>query len=549
MTTSKEPLWWQRGVVYQIYPRSFQDSNGDGIGDLAGVIDRLDYLRDTLPVEAIWLSPFYPSPMADFGYDVADYVDIDPIFGDLATFDRLVEEAHGRDIRIIIDFVPNHTSDQHPWFLESRSSRDNPKRDWYVWRDPKPDGSPPNNWLAVFGGRAWEWDEHTGQYYLHSFLKEQPDLNWRNPEVKAAMFDVVRFWLERGVDGFRIDVAYAIMKDPELRDNPPNPDLPPGTSGRDYGTQLHVHDMKHPDLHQVYRDLRRLLDAYSGERPRVMIGEIHVYEWPEWATYYGQNLDEFHLPFNFGLIALEVLGRPLPWGAATVRTVVGAIEAATGVVGGWPNYVLGNHDTHRIASRVGPEGARLAMMLLLTLRGTPTLYQGDELGMHDVEIPPDRIQDPFELMTPGLGFGRDPERTPMQWDAGPNAGFCAAGVEPWLPIADDYREVNAATELTEPRSILALTRALLELRRNHPALHSGSYRPLDGVPEDCFVYEREADGERFLVALNFGGEEREVVVPAGRGARHRVSTYMDGQEPTNDSALRLRPHEGLLLER
>jgi alpha-glucosidase len=541
-----DPLWWQRGVVYQIYPRSFQDSNGDGIGDLAGVIDRLDYFRDTLGVDAIWLSPFYPSPMADFGYDVANYVDIDPMFGDLATFDRLVTEAHRRDIHVIIDFVPNHTSDRHPWFLESRSSRDNPKRDWYIWRDPKSDGSPPNNWLAHFGGRAWEWDEHTGQYYLHLFLKEQPDLNWRNPEVKAAMFDAVRFWLERGVDGFRIDVAYAIMKDPELRDNPPNPDLPPEMQSWDFGSQLHTMDMKHPDLHSVYRELRHLLDEYSKERPRAMIGEIHVYDWPVWATYYGPNLDEFHLPFNFGLIALEVLGRPAAGTAPTIRALVDAIEDAAGGVGGWPNYVLGNHDTHRIASRVGPEGARVGMMLLLTLRGTPTLYQGDEIGMHDVLIPPDRIQDPFELLTPGLGFGRDPERTPMQWDAGPNAGFCPPGVEPWLPLADDYGAINVATELAESRSMLALTRALLALRRAHPALSGGSYEPLDGVPEDCFVYAREAENERFLVALNFGAEERLIELPIGNPGRIVVSTLMDRAERVGGE-VRLRPQEGCIV--
>jgi alpha-glucosidase len=541
MAEVTEPLWWQRGVVYQIYPRSFQDSNSDGIGDLAGIIERLDYLRDTAPVDAIWLSPFYPSPMADFGYDVADYVDVDPLFGDLATFVRLVAEAHRREIRVIIDFVPNHTSDQHPWFLESRSSRDNPKRDWYIWRDPKPDGSPPNNWLATFGGRAWEWDERTGQYYLHLFLKEQPDLNWRNPEVKAAMFDVIRFWLERGVDGFRIDVAYAIMKDPEMRDNPPNPDLPPEMRDWEFGSQLHVHDMMHPDLHAVYRDLRRLLDEYSTERPRVMIGEIHIYDWPKWVAYYGENLDEFHLPFNFGLIRAE-------WTAASIRSLVDAIEDATrGAGGGWPNYVLGNHDTHRIASRVGAEGARLAMLLLLTLRGTPTLYQGDEIGMHDVEIPRERIRDPYEIMTPGLGFGRDPERTPMQWDSGPNAGFCPHSVEPWLPIADDYRTINVAAEAAAPRSMVALTHALLALRCEHPALHSGGYRAVDGVPEDCFVYMRQAEDERFLVALNFGGRERELELPAENTGEVVLSTCRDREGEETSGPLLLRPHEGLLI--
>jgi glycosidase len=404
--TRIQPLWWQRGIIYQIYPRSFQDVNGDGTGDLAGIIRRLDYLSDTLGVDAIWLSPFYPSPMADFGYDVSNYVDVHPVFGDLPIFDRLVDEAHRRGLAVIIDFVPNHSSDQHPWFLESRSSRDNPRRDWYVWADAEPDGSPPNNWLSVFGGGAWEWDEATGQYYLHSFLKEQPDLNWRNPEVKQAMLDVLRFWLDRGVDGFRIDVAHLIMKDPELRDNPPNPNPPaPGAPFREYDTQLHLYDKGHADVHAAFRDIRKLLDEYSVERPRMAVGEIHEFDWPVWAGYYGEKLDELHLPFNFALI----FGA---WTAASVRAIVDGLEAAL-PAGAWPDYVLGNHDVHRIATRVGPQQARLAMMLLLTLRGTPTLYYGDEIGMQDVEVPPDMVQDPFEKNVPGLGLGRDPERTPM----------------------------------------------------------------------------------------------------------------------------------------
>ncbi|MDQ3547471.1 MAG: alpha-amylase family glycosyl hydrolase, partial [Chloroflexota bacterium] len=373
----EQPLWWQSGGVYQIYPRSFRDSDGNGTGDLTGVIEKFDYLSEMLGVDAIWLSPFFPSPMADFGYDVSDYCGVDPLFGDLTTFDRLVAQAHAREMRVIIDYVPNHTSDQHPWFIESRSSRDNPKRDWYVWRDAQPDGSLPNNWQASFGGPSWTFDETTGQYYLHSFLPQQPDLDWRNPEVKEAMFDVVRFWLERGVDGFRIDVAHRIMKDPELRDNPPAPDagLVRHKDQGDYDAQLHIHDMGHEDVHEVYRDMRTLLDEYSDEQPRIAIGEIHIFELEVWSNYYGGELDELHLPFNFGLLAV-------PWDAAAVREFVTELEG-TIPDGAWPNYVVGNHDEPRIASRVGPERARIAMMLLLTLRGTPTLYQGDELGMQD----------------------------------------------------------------------------------------------------------------------------------------------------------------------
>src|SRR5437879_4455703 len=333
-----DALWWQHAVVYQVYPRSFQDTNGDGVGDIPGVTQRLDYLRETLRVDALWLSPFYPSPMADFGYDVADYTDVDPLFGSLDDFDRLVTEAHRRGLKVIIDWVPNHTSDQHAWFQESRASRDSAKRDWYVWRDPKADGSPPNNWLSVFGGTAWTLDAGTGQYYLHSFLAQQPDLNWRNPEVRAAMFDSVRFWLERGVDGFRIDVAHMIMKDPGLRDNPPNPDAAGQMhkSMGDFDSQIHLYDRGHADVHEVYRDLRRMLDSYSAESPRMAIGEIHIYDPAEWATYYGANLDELHLPFNFGLLRST-------WTAQAIRSSVDTVEA-TLPDGAWPNYVLDHAD-------------------------------------------------------------------------------------------------------------------------------------------------------------------------------------------------------------
>ncbi len=505
--------WWQSGVVYQIYPRSFRDSNGDGTGDLVGVREKIEYLSETLGVDAMWLSPFYPSPMADFGYDVADYTGVDPLFGTLADIDALIAAAHERGIAVIIDFVPNHSSDQHPWFRASRSSRADPKRDWYVWRDPKQDGSPPNNWLANFGGSAWQWDDATGQYYLHSFLPEQPDLNWRNPELKAAMFDTLRFWLDRGVDGFRIDVAHAIMKDPDLRDNPPNPDAGHGLhkSLGAYDAQLHIHDKGHPDVHGVYREVRALLDAYSAERPRVAIGEIHIFDWAEWARYYGAALDEMHLPFNFGLLGVH-------WSAQTVRRVVDGLEAAL-PAGAWPNYVLGNHDEPRIASRIGRDNAPLAMMLLLTLRGTPTIYYGDELGMRDVPIPPEREQDPWGKRVPGLGLGRDPERTPMQWDTSSHAGFCAPDVEPWLPVSDAAARVNVAVELADPGSMLALTRRLLALRRATPALAHGGYRPIDEAPADCFVYLRESDGQRVLIALNFAADERVLALPSlGHGA-------------------------------
>ncbi len=541
---SNEPLWWQRGIIYQIYPRSFKDIDRNGIGDLAGITSKLGYLSDTLGIDAIWLSPFYPSPMADFGYDVANYTDVDPIFGTLADFDKLVAEAHRCAIQVIIDLVPNHTSDRHPWFIESRSSRNNPRREWYVWRDPKPTGEPPNKWLSVFGGSAWELDSATGQYYLHSFLKEQPDLNWRNPAVKAAMFDAVRFWLDRGVDGFRIDVAHYIMKDPDLRDNPPNPGGKPTLFKPfgDYDSQIHLYDKGHRDVHGVMREFRQLLDSYSAKRPRFSVGEIHIFDWLEWASYYGEKLDELHMPFNFTLIGAA-------WNSQVVRAAVDGIEAALRSLptGAWPNFVLGNHDEHRIASRIGTEPARAAMMLLLTLRGTPTMYYGDEIGMHDVEVPPDREQDPWGKRVPGLALGRDPERTPMQWDASPNAGFADPGVTPWLPVAPDYAAINVAAEQTDPKSMLSLTCRLIQIRRETPALHSGTYRAVDQVPPDCFVYMRQHGNQRRLIAINFSGEERMLSLPEFGKGRMILSTHLDREASADLASFHLRGHEGCII--
>ena len=359
-----DPIWWKRGIIYQIYPRSFQDQNGDGVGDLAGIARRLDYLS-WLGVDAIWISPIYPSPMADFGYDVADYCDVDPLFGSLADFDDLVRAAHARGLKVILDFVPNHTSDRHPWFLESRSSRASPKRDWYIWRDGR-NGGPPNNWVSQFGGSAWTYDPGTGQHYLHSFLREQPDLNWRNPDVRAAMLDVLTFWLDRGVDGFRVDVIWLLIKDEALRDNPENPGWQP--SQATINRLLQVHNADQPDVHDVIRDMRSLLDRYDE---RLLIGEIYL-PLERLVAYYGKDLSGAHLPFNFQLILTA-------WKADAIARLIDEYENAL-PPGGWPNWVLGNHDQPRIAARVGEAQARVAAMLLLTLRGTPTMYYGDEIG-------------------------------------------------------------------------------------------------------------------------------------------------------------------------
>jgi alpha-glucosidase len=532
--------WWQRAVVYQVYPRSFQDSNGDGIGDLPGVVARIDHFVE-LGVDAVWLSPFYPSPMADFGYDVADYCDVDPIFGTVDDFDELVAAAHHRGLKVIVDLVPNHTSDRHPWFEESRSSRDNPKRDWYVWRDGRSDGQPPNNWLANFGGPSWTFDDTTGQWYLHSFLPQQPDLDWRNPEVRVAMFDVVRFWLAHGVDGFRVDVAHAIGKDPELRDNPPNPSG--GAMHKDlgdYDSQLHVHDKNHPFVHELYREFRQLLDTWPDGKDRVIIGEIHLYDLEQWALFFGEG-DEMQLPFNFGLLKT-------PWRAADVAAHVEAVELVTDAGRlRWPSYVLGNHDEHRIASRVGPDQVRVAMLLLLTLRGTPTLYYGDELGHPDVVIPPEREQDPWGLRVPGLGLSRDPARTPMPWEPVPGAGFTDDGAEPWLPIVDDLHAFSVSSQRDDPRSMLAFTRELLGVRRTHESLVTGSYRTLL-VDESVYAFERARGDERTIVVANLTCVPSEVDLGGGP-ATVVSSTGLDRFGVVDLAAVALGPDEGLVLLR
>ncbi len=535
MSDREQHEWWQTAVVYEVYVRSFKDTTGNGVGDLRGIIDSIDYLSDTLGVDAIWITPFYPSPMADFGYDVSDYCDVHPLFGDLATFDRLVGRAHEAGLKVIVDFVQNHTSDQHPWFVESRSAREHSRREWYVWRDPGPDGTPPNNWLSVFGGSAWELDERTGQYYLHSFLKTQPDLNWRNPSVQAAMFAHLRFWLDRSVDGFRLDAAHNIMKDPAERDNPPNDGrlLRAHKSLGAYDSQVHVYDKGHADVHHVFRELRTLLDAYDP--PRMALGEIHVYGAKELSSYYGRDLDELSMPANFGLLKA-------PWTAAGVRGVVDGLEAAM-PRGAWPNYVLGNHDDQRLATRLGEHGSRQAAVLLLTLRGSPTLYYGDELGMPETDVPPHRQQDPWGVSEPGLS--RDGCRTPMQWSSERSAGFTTAP-DAWLPVGGDHATRNVQSQLGNLGSHLNLYRRLLSLRRASRALRTGSYLPVDRVPPECFVFERSHGSERVLVAVNFSGERRSIDV-AGFDGRIAVSTTRVNEGTTVTDALDLLPHEAVVV--
>jgi alpha-glucosidase len=516
--------WWQRGVIYQVYPRSFQDTNGDGVGDLAGIERRLDHLV-ALGVDALWISPIYPSPMVDFGYDVADYTGVHPMFGSLADFDRLLAAAHARGLKLLLDFVPNHSSDQHPWFLESRSSRTNPKRDWYIWRDAAADGGPPNNWISDFGGSAWEWDATTGQYYYHAMLREQPDLNWRNPELRAAMLDAMRFWFDRGVDGFRVDILWHMIKAADFRDNPPNPDWTPGMADMHRVLQLYSTDQ--PEVFDIAAEMRALADSYGATgNERVLVGEIYL-PVERLMAYYGKAGEGVHLPFNFQLI-------DAPWHARQLERMVEDYEAAL-PVGGWPNWVLGNHDRPRIASRVGERQARVAAMLLLTMRGTPTIYYGDELGLADVEIPRSHVQDPRELREPGLGFGRDPVRTPMPWDASPNAGFSSG--DPWLPLNPDWRTRNVAAEAADPDSMLTLYRDLLRLRRAYPALSIGDVRLLR-AEGDVLAYERIYEGERIVVALNLGERPQPVSCPRGTTLLTTGGTY--------DAGI-LAPDQGVIL--
>ncbi len=523
------PTWWRNGVFYQVYSRSFQDSDANGVGDLKGIIERLPYLL-ALGVDAIWLSPIFPSPMADFGYDIADYVGIDPLFGTMQDFDALEKAVHAGGLKLILDLVPNHTSDRHPWFIESRSSRDNPKRDWYIWREPGVDGGPPNNWLSEFGGSAWQYDTATGQYYYHAFLAEQPDLNWRNPAVREAMYDVMRFWLRKGVDGFRVDVIWHLIKDAAFRDNPPNPDYREGRPPHERVLPLYTTDQA--EAHDVIAEMRQVMDEFDS---RVLIGEIYL-PLDRLVTYYGKDRPEAHLPFNFALLSA-------PWNARAIDKIIHDYEGSLPTEA-WPNWVLGNHDRPRVASRVGREQARVAAMLLLTLRGTPTLYYGDEIGMRQVAIAPDQVRDPFEKNVPGIGVGRDGCRTPMQWDATTNAGFSTT--TPWLPLADDFNHENVKNLEADAGSILNLYKALIELRKKLPQLRSGDYVPI-AADGDLLLYRRQSEGRSIAVALNLGAEPVSMA-SAGLTGEILLSTSLDRHGEKVDGTLDLRGNESVIID-
>jgi alpha-glucosidase len=490
--------WWKTAVVYQIYPRSFADANGDGVGDLEGIRRRLDHLR-WLGVDAIWLSPFYRSPMADFGYDVADHCAVDPLFGTLADFDALLRAAHERNLRVLLDFVGNHTSDQHPWFREARASRASPRRGWYVWRDPRPGGGPPNDWRAAFADApAWTLDPATGQYYLHCFLAQQPDLDWQNPEVVQAMRGVLRFWLDRGVDGFRLDVVHLLGKDPALADEPP------GAAGLP-----HVVVNDRPETHVLLRDLRRLADGYPGER--ALVGEVYLLDIRRIASYYGAAGDELHLAFNFPPLYAS-------WDARDWREQIAATAAALDPLGAWPTWVLSNHDNPRQRTRYGggEARARAAAVLLLTLRGTPFLYQGEELGLEDAVVSASRILDPG---------GRDGCRAPIPWEAAPPHGW--RGAAPWLPFPPEPEARSVERMKADPDSILHLYRRLIALRSGHAALREGDLALLD-TPRGVLGYERVTAGSHLRVLMNF--TDAPVDVPDG-GGRVLLSSLRRDPEP------------------
>jgi alpha-glucosidase len=519
--------WWETGVIYQIYPLTFADGNGDGTGDLRGIIQRLDYLNDgdpksrsALGVDAIWLSPINKSPMIDNGYDIVDYQDICPTFGTLEDFDELLAKAHDRGIKIILDLVVNHTSNQHPWFVESCRSQDNPKADWYLWQTPFEGRDRPNNWQSYFGGSGWTYCEQRDQFYFHTFNQNQPDLNWQNSDVRAAIYDIVRFWLDRGVDGFRLDASSVYSKDPYFRDNP----LKYGTSDKnDYNNYHHLYDKNLPDNHQIIRELRAILETYDE---RVLIGETFIdNRLYDSVIFHGVNNDELHLPITFEF--------PFsPWYPGYLQREIEKQEKVT-PADAWPCYFLDNHDIPRHLSRwvecslcVDIQAiAKAAATLLLTIRGTPLLYYGQELGMVDnTDIPADRLQDHAVVKsdTGETPPPRDGARTPMQWDDSPQAGFSfGKAVEPWLPVHDNYPEVNVQSGLADPDSILNFYRRLLQVRNHSSALKSGGWRPLIHYPHEHLAYLRETETETVLVAINFAYEQPFTLdVPIDRSGWH-----------------------------
>lgn len=518
-----DDLWWRDGVIYQIYPRSFADSNGDGFGDLPGILSRLDYLSD-LGVDAIWLSPFYPSPDKDFGYDISDHTAVDARYGSLADFDWLVAEAHRRNLRVILDLVLNHTSDRHPWFQESRANRHNPKADWYIWQD-----AIPNNWQSVFGGRAWTFDAKRGQYYLHLFAPEQPDVNWRNPDVVQAQLDVVRFWLERGVDGFRLDVFNAYFKDAHLRNNPPKPGI------RAFDRQVHVYDINQPEMIPLLKEMRRMLNSFPE---RYAVGETFLGTPDDIRRYCGEN--GLHAAFDFHFLESPANPRRL------LKPIL-AWEKLYREQGIWPNYVLSNHDVPRSATRYarGEEDNLLKVMmtLLLTLRGTPFLYYGEEIGMRNVPLKRHEIMDPPGKKYWPIYKGRDGCRSPMQWDASAYGGFSTA--RPWLRLHPDYVQRNVAAQQADPHSLYHWVRNLLHLRRQTPALRRGDFNLVIPTPQNVLAYTRSTATQTVLVVLNFSRRPQPFQLPPQWNFQH-CRPLLSTRNSEGTSAAGLLPYEATI---
>jgi alpha-glucosidase len=535
--------WWKRGAIYQIAVSSFADSAGDGRGDLRGILDKLDYLNDgtdaSLGVEAIWLTPINTSPMRDFGYDVSDYRSVDPRFGTMEDLEDLLVACHERGMRVMMDFVLNHTSDEHPWFVESRSSRDNARRDWYVWRDGRSRWSPPNRWKAAVEGSAWERDAATGQYYYHAFMPFQPDLNWRNEDVRSEMFDIAAFWLDKGIDGFRLDLVNFLYEDELLRDNP----FKWGT--RPYLAQMHLHDFSQPESLEAIKELRRLTDRYAD---RALMGEVFSDTPVDCVTFLGDGTDALHMSFYLDFIRRK-------WSASEYRDSVGWLEEHI-PVDGWPCYYLNNHDLKRTYGRLGGSRdadakAKVTAAMLLTLRGTPIIYNGEEIGMPTAKVPKALMDDPLGRKFWPLQVGRDGSRTPMHWSAAHNAGFSSH--EPWLPVDPSHAVRNVEHQAGSPGSLLDWYRRLIALRRSRPALQVGSYRAVHGVPEGVYAYLREAGPDAVAVFLNFTGRTLEIPRPTdvlGDGAWRTLESSHAGEGRKVELAgLRLRPYEALLLER
>ncbi len=529
--------WWRGAVIYQIYPRSFCDSNGDGVGDLSGITAKLDHVA-SLGVDAIWLSPFFRSPMADFGYDVSDYTDVDPLFGSLADFDALVAKAHGLGLKVIIDQVLSHTSEAHAWFEESRSSRDNPRADWYVWADPRPDGSPPNNWQSVFWGPSWTWDARRGQYYFHNFLPQQPDLNLHHPDVQDAVLEAARFWLERGVDGFRLDAINFAMHDPALRDNPPS-GIDPAEATRPFDFQIHSRNMSHDDIPAFLERLRALTDRYEDRFTVAEVGGPRPLAEMKAFTQGGKRLNA---AYSFDFLYAPRMG------ASLLGNAVGAWEAVPGE--GWPAWAFSNHDAPRAVSRwidgpVAPRHAQLYLSLLMALRGNVFLYQGEELGLPQADVPRDRLVDPEAIANWPRTLGRDGARTPMPWCAeGPHAGFSVA--EPWLPVDPRHPGLSVASQEDDPASTLNTTRRLIALRRRHPALRQGSFHRRQ-TQDSVVAFERSHADTRLLCVFNLSGETQPLALEDA--GDWRVAYALGLPEQPNRLPERLPPHSAAFAER